>query len=49
MRNPFKRTYTEHELDMFQLLSQVQFFETLRPAEMVRFLPGMTPVRPFIF
>lgn len=41
MRNPFKRTYTEHELDLFQFLSQVQFFETLRPSEMVRFLPGI--------
>lgn len=41
MRNPFKRTYTEHELDLFQFLSQVQFFENLRPAEMVRFLPGI--------
>lgn len=41
MRNPFKRTYTEHELDLFQFLSQVQFFESLRPSEMVRFLSGI--------
>lgn len=41
MRNPFKRTYTEEELDLFEFLSKVQFFESLRYSEMVRFLPGI--------
>jgi len=41
MRNPFKRTYTESELALFEFLSQVQFFELLRPTEMVRFIPGI--------
>jgi CRP-like cAMP-binding protein len=41
MRNPFKRTYTEKELDHFKFLSNVQFFESLKYSEMVRFLPGI--------
>ena len=41
IRNPFKRTYSEPELALFEFLSQVQFFESLRPKEMVRFLPGI--------
>ncbi|MEX2593693.1 MAG: cyclic nucleotide-binding domain-containing protein [Anditalea sp.] len=41
MRNPFRRTYTENELDLFQSLFKVQFFESLKNAEMVRFLPGI--------
>src|SRR5665811_2338846 len=41
MHNPFKRTYTENELVLFNSLSKVQFFESLKNKEMVRFLPGI--------
>lgn len=41
MRNPFRRTYTDPELALLEFFSQVQFFESLRPTEMVRFLPGI--------
>ena len=41
MLNPFKRTYNESELKIFNFLSQVLFFERLRNSELERFLPAI--------
>ncbi|GGZ28407.1 hypothetical protein GCM10007049_21720 [Echinicola pacifica] len=41
MLNPFKRTYTEQELKIFDFLAAVQFFSSLKEAEMYRFLPAI--------
>lgn len=41
MRNPFSKTYTEENLQMFDFLRSIKFFERLKNKEMVRFLPAM--------
>lgn len=41
MLNPFKRTYTEDELKVFEFLARTQFFNYLKYAEMYRFLPAI--------
>ncbi len=41
MLNPFKRTYSEAELDLFEFLSKTQFFNKLRYSEMYRFLTAI--------
>lgn len=41
MVNPFSRTFNENELEIFQFLSQVNFFEKLKNIEMARFLPAI--------
>lgn len=41
MLNPFSKTYTEAEEQMFQFLGQIKFFESLKDKEMVRFIPAM--------
>ncbi|MEP0712957.1 cyclic nucleotide-binding domain-containing protein [Algoriphagus sp.] len=41
MRNPFSKTYTEPEEQMFNFLGQIKFFESLKDKEMVRFIPAM--------
>jgi CRP-like cAMP-binding protein len=41
MINPFSRTFSEQELEVFQFLSQVSFFERLKNLEMARFLPAI--------
>lgn len=41
MRNPFSKTYTEEDLQMFDFLRSIKFFERLKNKEMVRFLPAM--------
>jgi CRP-like cAMP-binding protein len=41
MRNPFSKTYTEKEEQIFQFLGQIKFFESLKEKEMVRFIPAM--------
>lgn len=41
MINPFSRTFNEQELEVFQFLSQVHFFERLKNLEMARFLPAI--------
>ncbi len=41
MRNPFSKTYTEAEEQMFNFLGQIKFFESLKDKEMVRFIPAM--------
>ena len=41
MINPFSRTFNESELEIFQFLSQVSFFEKLKNIEMARFLPAI--------
>ncbi|MDR7129362.1 CRP-like cAMP-binding protein [Algoriphagus sp. 4150] len=41
MRNPFSKTYTETEEQMFRFLGQIKFFESLKNKEMIRFIPAM--------
>ncbi|MCS5491586.1 MULTISPECIES: Crp/Fnr family transcriptional regulator [Algoriphagus] len=41
MRNPFTKTYTEAELQTFDFLRLIKFFEKLKNKEMERFLPAM--------
>ncbi|WP_200975933.1 Crp/Fnr family transcriptional regulator [Echinicola sp. 20G] len=41
MLNPFKRTYTEGELKIFEFLANTQFFNALRHSEMYRFMPAI--------
>ncbi|PZX49185.1 Crp/Fnr family transcriptional regulator [Algoriphagus chordae] len=41
MRNPFSKTYTESEEQMFSFLGQIKFFERLKNKEMSRFIPAM--------
>jgi len=41
MLNPFSKTYTEEDQQMFDFLGLVKFFERLRNKEMSRFLPGI--------
>jgi CRP/FNR family transcriptional regulator, cyclic AMP receptor protein len=41
MRNPFSKTYEPEELQMFDFLQGIKFFERLRMKELVKFLPAM--------
>jgi CRP/FNR family transcriptional regulator, cyclic AMP receptor protein len=41
MRNPFSKTYNQEELDMFDFLGVINFFERLNYKEMSRFIPAM--------
>ena len=41
INNPFSRTFNASELETFEFLSQVKFFEKLRNIEMSRFLPAI--------
>lgn len=41
MRNPFSKTYTDTEEQMFNFLGQIKFFENLKDKEMARFIPAM--------
>ncbi|MEB2781340.1 cyclic nucleotide-binding domain-containing protein [Algoriphagus sp. C2-6-M1] len=41
MHNPFSKTYTELEAQMFSFLGQIKFFERLKDKEMARFIPAM--------
>lgn len=43
MRNPFTKRYTERELEMFDFMANIKFFERLSNKEMVRFIPAMHP------
>lgn len=41
MKNPFSKTFTQEELDMFEFLGLIIFFERLSYKEMSYFLPTM--------
>ncbi|SIO25062.1 Crp/Fnr family transcriptional regulator [Algoriphagus halophilus] len=41
MRNPFSKTYSPEDHEMFDFLSQIKFFESMKNKEMARFLPAM--------
>lgn len=41
MRNPFSKTYNQEELDMFDFLGVIKFFERLNYKEMSLFIPAM--------
>ncbi|WP_143962284.1 Crp/Fnr family transcriptional regulator [Litoribacter populi] len=41
MLNPFNKKYTESELELFDFLSSVRYFEGLSHSEMERFLPAI--------
>jgi CRP/FNR family transcriptional regulator, cyclic AMP receptor protein len=41
MLNPFRKNYNEADLEIFNFLSQVSFFERLRNHELQRFLPAI--------
>ncbi len=41
MINPFTKTFSETELEVFQFLSQIRFFERLKNIEMARFLSAI--------
>ncbi|MDN3669728.1 cyclic nucleotide-binding domain-containing protein [Echinicola jeungdonensis] len=41
MLNPFKRTYSESELELFDFLSKTQFFNKLMYSEMYHFLSAI--------
>ena len=41
MINPFSKTYDEDQLQMFDFLQQIKFFERLRQKELARFIPAM--------
>ncbi|WP_186757518.1 Crp/Fnr family transcriptional regulator [Echinicola salinicaeni] len=41
MLNPFKRTYSEGELEIFEFLANTVFFNKLKYAEMYRFLSAI--------
>jgi CRP/FNR family transcriptional regulator, cyclic AMP receptor protein len=41
MINPFSRTFSVSELEIFEFLSQVYFFEKLKHIEMAKFLPAL--------
>jgi len=41
MLNPFKKKYNDRELEIFEFLSQIRFFERLRESELQRFLPAI--------
>lgn len=41
MINPFSRTFSVAELELFEFLRQVSFFEKLKHSEMAKFLPAL--------
>jgi CRP-like cAMP-binding protein len=41
MLNPFSKTYSEKDQQIFDFLALIKFFERLRNKEMARFLPAM--------
>jgi CRP-like cAMP-binding protein len=41
MINPFSKTFSSKELEVFQFLSQIRFFEKLKNMEMAKFLPAI--------
>jgi CRP/FNR family transcriptional regulator, cyclic AMP receptor protein len=41
MINPFSKTFSSSELEVFQFLSQIRFFEKLKNDEMARFLTAI--------
>jgi CRP/FNR family transcriptional regulator, cyclic AMP receptor protein len=41
MRNPFSKTYEPQDLQMFDFMQGIRFFERLRQKELARFLPAM--------
>ena len=41
MINPFSKTFNSEELEVFQFLSQIKFFEKLKNVEMAKFLPAL--------
>ncbi|MEQ9425668.1 MAG: cyclic nucleotide-binding domain-containing protein [Cyclobacteriaceae bacterium] len=41
MINPFKRSYSEEEINLFRFLSKIKLFESLSYEEMYEFLPHM--------
>lgn len=41
MRNPFSKTYEPEDIQTFEFLQGIKFFERLRQQEMARFLPAM--------
>lgn len=41
MLNPFKKTYSEKELEVFEFLANTKFFNNLKHAEMYRFLSAI--------
>ncbi len=41
MKNPFSKTFSAAELDSFEFLKAIPFFEKLKNKEMARFLPAM--------
>ncbi|WP_194777110.1 Crp/Fnr family transcriptional regulator [Pararhodonellum marinum] len=41
MINPFKKTYSKAELEVFEFLSQVRFFARLKNLEMARLIPAI--------
>ena len=41
MKNPFSKTFTQEELDMFEFMGLIKFFERLSYKEMYRFIPAM--------
>lgn len=41
MMNPFSKTYTSKDLEMFSFLSGIKLFERLKQKEMFRFIPAM--------
>ncbi len=41
MRNPFSKTFTEAEQEMFDFLGLIKFFERLKYKEMAKFIPAM--------
>lgn len=41
MINPFSKTYNEDQLEMFDFMQRIKFFERLRQKELARFIPAM--------
>lgn len=41
MYNPFKKTYSQSDLEQFEFLSKIKFFERLRYSELSGFLPAI--------
>lgn len=41
MINPFSKTYDEDQLQMFDFMQRIKFFERLRQKELARFIPAM--------
>ena len=41
MMNPFKRSYTSEEINLFRFLSKIKLFEALNYGEMYEFVPNL--------